>query len=66
MNLQATESAMLMGKTINSLLTGPKYKLTRVGTPAVVPVPDDENVIRYIQRYSCSIFLDTNTIYKQS
>lgn len=64
--LQATESAMLMGKHVNSLLTGPKYKLSRVGTPSIVPLPDDKNVIRYILRYACSIDLDKNTIHTRS
>lgn len=61
--LEATESAMLMGKIVNNLLTGPNYKLSRVGTPSIVPMVDDKDVIRYILRYSCSIGLDTNTIY---
>lgn len=64
--LQATESAMLMGNVINKLLTGPTYKLTRVGTPAIAPLVDDRNIIRYIQRYACSIDLDTNTIHTRS
>lgn len=64
--LQATDSAMLMGQIINEVLTGPKYKLSRIGTPAIAPLVDDKNVIRYIQRYSCSIDLDTNTIYSRS
>ena len=55
-----------MGKHVNELLTGPKYKLSRVGTPAVAPSLTDTDVIRYILRYSCSIDLDTNTIYKRS
>lgn len=57
---------MLMGKIVNKLLTGPKYKLNRVGTPSQLPIPDDKDVIRYILRYSCSIDLDTNTIYSRS
>lgn len=64
--LEATESAMLMGKVVNDLLTGPKYKLSRIGTPSIVPITDDKDVIRYILRYSCSIDLDTNTIYSRS
>lgn len=66
LQLEATESAMLMGKVVNDLLTGPKYKLSRVGTPSIVPIVDDKDVIRYILRYSCSIDLDTNTIYARS
>ena len=57
---------MLMGKVVNDLLTGPKYKLSRIGTPSIVPITDDKDVIRYILRYSCSIDLDTNTIYARS
>lgn len=57
---------MLMGKIVNNLLTGPNYKLSRVGTPSIVPMVDDKDVIRYILRYSCSIGLDTNTIYARS
>ena len=57
---------MLMGKVVNKLLTGPKYKLSRVGSSAILPMVDDKDVIRYILRYSCSIYLDTNTIYSRS
>lgn len=64
--LEATESAMLMGKVVNELLTGPNYKLSRVGNPAIAPMVDDKNIIRYIQRYSCSIDLDTNIIYART
>lgn len=64
--LEATESAMLMGRVVNELLTGSKYKLRRIGTPTLAPIPDDPDIIRYILRYSCSIDLDTNTIYARS
>lgn len=64
--LEATESAMLMGKIVNNLLTGPNYKLNRVGTPSIVPFIADKDVIRYILRYSCSIDLDKNTIHSRS
>ena len=66
LELQATESAMLMSRVINKLLTGPTYKLRRVGNPAISPLVDDKNVIRCITRYSCSVDLDTNTIYSRS
>ena len=55
-----------MGNVINKLLTGKDYKLSRVGNPSVSPLVDDKNVIRNILRYSCSIDLDTNTIYTRS
>jgi hypothetical protein len=64
--MEATESAMLMANMINKLLTGPTYKLTRIGNPSIVPSTSDKDIIRCILRYSCSINLDTNTIYKRS
>lgn len=64
--LEATESAMLMGNIVNKLLTGPTYKLSRTGTPTLAPIPDDQDIIRYILRYSCSIDLDSNTIHSRS
>lgn len=64
--LQATESVMLMGMVVNELLTGPNYKLRRIGNPSFLPLVNDENIIRYILRYSCSIDLDTNTIYART
>lgn len=57
---------MLMGNEINKLLTGEKYRLRRVGTPSITRVPDDDDVIRYILRYDCSVDLDTNTIYSKT
>lgn len=66
LELQATESAMLMSRIINDLLTGPTYKLRRIGNPSIVPLVDDKNVIRSITRYSCSVDLDTNIIYSRS
>lgn len=64
--LEATESAMLMGNQINKLLTSEKYRLARVGTPQILPVTTDEDVMRYILRYNCSVDIDTNTIYSRS
>lgn len=62
--LQATESAMLMGRIVNQVLGGSKYKMTRKGTPVVKPLIEDKTVIKYTLRYSCVLVLNTNTIYK--
>lgn len=62
--LQATESAMLMGRIVNRLLGGPRYKMNRIGTPALMPLIQDKTVLKYSLRYSCVLELDTNTIYK--
>lgn len=62
--LQATESVMLMGKMVNEVLGGMKYKMTRIGTPALLPLLEDKTVLKYSLRYSCVVQLETNTIYK--
>ena len=62
--LQATESAMLMGRIVNNVLGGPNHKMTRIGTPVLMPLIQDKTVIKYSLRYTCVLELDTNTIYK--
>ena len=63
-NLQATYSAMEMGKIVNDLLGGPNYKMTRIGTPALMPLIEDKTIIKYSLRYTCVLNLKINTIYK--
>lgn len=55
-----------MGNRVNEVLTGKNYKLTRTGAPTLAPLLSDKSVMRYSLRYECSVFLDTNTIYKRS
>ena len=55
-----------MGNRANEVLTGENYKLTRTGAPILAPLISDKSIMRYSLRYECSIFLDTNTIYKRS
>ena len=55
-----------MGNRVNEVLTGKNYRLTRVGTPTLLPVISDKSILRYSLRYEASILLDTNTIYKRS
>lgn len=64
--IEAKDMVILMGKRVNEVLTGENYRLTRVGTPSMLPLISDKSVMRYSLRYECSIFLDTNTIYKRS
>lgn len=64
LNLQSTYSAMAMGRIVNSLLGGPNYKMTRIGTPALLPLIEDKTIIKYSLRYTCVIDLKTKTIYK--
>lgn len=62
---QATESAMLMGRVVNKVLGGKNYKMTRMGTPALMPLIQDKTVIKYSLRYTCVLELETSTIYKE-
>lgn len=55
-----------MANRANELLTGEKYKLTRISASALAPLISDKSIMRYSLRYEGSIFLDTNTIYKRS
>lgn len=63
-NLQSTYSAMQIGRIVNDLLGGSKYKMTRIGTPALMPLIEDKTIIKYSLRYTCVLDLSTNTIYK--
>ncbi len=64
LDLQATESSMLIGRTVNEVLGGNKYKMTRVSTPVLMPLIEDNSIIKYSIRYTCALFLNQNTIYK--
>lgn len=63
-DLQSTESAMLIGRIVNQVLGGMNYKMTRIGTPVLMPLIEDKTVMKYSLRYSCVLELKTNTIYK--
>ena len=64
LDLQATESSMLIGRIVNEVLGGEKYKMTRISTPALMPLIEDNSIIKYSIRYSCALFLSQKTIYK--
>lgn len=64
--IEAKDMVFLMGNRVNEVLTGENYRLTRVGTPSMMPMISDKSVMRYSLRYEGSILLDTNTIYKRS
>ena len=64
--IEAKDMVILMGKRVNEVLTGENYRLTRVGTPTIMPVISDKSIMKYSLRYECSLDLDTNTIYKRS
>lgn len=57
---------ILMGKRVDEVLTGKNYRMTRIGTPSLLPVLSEKNIIKYSIRYNCSLDIDTHTIYKRS
>lgn len=63
-HLQASDSARFMGKIVNEVLGGEKYKMTRTGTPALVPLINDDTVMKYTLRYRCVLDINHHTIYK--
>ena len=65
-DIEAKDMVILMGKRVNEVLQGENYRLTRVGTPSIMPVISDKSIMRYTLRYDGSILLDTNTIFKRS
>ena len=38
--------------------------MTRIGTPALMPLIEDKTIIKYSLRYTCVLDLTTDTIYK--
>lgn len=63
-NLQAAQSAKLMGKILNKLIGGPRYKMNRIGTPVLLPLTQDKTVLKYSLRYSCVLDLERHIIFK--
>lgn len=62
----AVQNVRAIAKTIDDYLKGPKYRcFRRLGSLAMVPQENDNNVIIGFLRYECSLELDTNTIYRR-
>lgn len=53
-------------KIIDNYLKGERYRcLRRLGDPAKVPLPSDNNIMVGYLRYECNIDTNTNTIYRR-
>lgn len=63
---EAKDMVILMGRRVNEILTGKSYRMTRVGTPALLPLLSEKNIMKYSLRFNCSLDIDTHTIYKRS
>ena len=62
----AVQNVRLIAETVDEYLKGARYRcLRRLGSLAMTPHPNDNNVIIGYLRYECSLELDTNTIYRR-
>ena len=62
----AVQNVREIAKIIDTYMKGPRYRcFRRLGSLAMTPHPNDNNVIIGYLRYECSLGLDTNTIYRR-
>ena len=62
----AVQNVRAIAKIIDDYMKGPRYRcFRRLGSLAMTPHPNDNNVIIGYLRYECSLELDTNTIYRR-
>lgn len=62
----AVQNVRAIAKIIDDYLKGPRYRcFRRLGSLAMVPESNDNNVMIGYLRYECSLELDTNTIYRR-
>lgn len=62
----AVQNVRAIAKIVDDYLKGPTYRcFRRLGSLAMTPHPNDNNVIIGYLRYECSLELDTNTIYRR-
>lgn len=63
-SMQSIEAVRLMGIEINKVLGGEKYKMNRLGNPAIKPTITDNTILQYVIRYSGVLSLEENRLYK--
>jgi hypothetical protein len=63
----AVQNVREIASLLDTYLKGARYRcLRRLGSLAITPLPDDDNVIVGYLRYDCSLEINTNTIYRRS
>ena len=63
----AVQNVREIANILDTYLKGVEYRcLRRIGSLAITPLPDDDNVIVGYLRYDCSLEINTNTIYRRS
>ena len=66
-NKTAVQNVREIANILDTYLKGTRYRcLRRIGSLAITPLPDDDNVIVGYLRYDCSLEINTNTIYRRS
>lgn len=66
-NRTAVQNVREIANLLDTYLKGTRYRcLRRLGSLAITPLPDDDNVIAGYLRYDCSLEINTNTIYRRS
>ena len=62
----AVKNVRAIAKIIDDYMKGPRYRcFRRLGSLAMAPLPNDNNIIVGYLRYECALELDTNTIYRR-
>ena len=62
----AIQNVRIIMEKLDKYLKGARYRcLRRIGTPVIVPLPSDENVMVGYLRYDCCLEQDTHTIYRR-
>lgn len=62
----AVQNVRVIAKIVDDYLKGPRYRcFRRLGSLAMAPHPNDNNVMIGYLRYDCSLELNTNTIYRR-
>lgn len=63
----AVQNVREIADLLDQYLKGPRYRcLRRMGSLAIAPSRNDENVMVGYLRYECSVEINTNTIYRRS
>ena len=66
-NKTAVQNVREIANILDTYLKSARYRcLRRIGSLAITPLPDDDNVIVGYLRYDCSLEINTNTIYRRS
>ena len=62
----AIQNVRAIAEILDTYLKGTRYRcLRRIGSPVIVPLRSDENIMVGYLRYDCCLEQDTHTIYRR-